>query len=140
MRRAGRWVARWVALCGASAALAGCAARPAPPMQPALAEVLPPAAGVEGRYRGTARLVRADSSACPRSGPRTLELAGPVVTLAYSVPPRQRVSLTAEVRSDGRILAEDGVGTLDGQWTAGRLEVTISSAMCEHRWTMNRIA
>ena len=134
-----RRVGRFAALLGLAAMLAACA-RPAPPSPPVTAAApgpLPP--GIEGRYRGTARLVRAANNFCPRSGPRTLELTGPVLTLSYSVPPRQRVPLTADIQSDGRLLAEDGVGTLDGQWTNGLLEVTIGSEMCEHRWTLTRI-
>ena len=100
----------------------------------------PPPQGIEGRYRGTARLVRAANNFCPRSGPRTLELTAPALTLSYSVPPRQRVPLTADIGPDGRLLAGDSVGLLDGRWSDGRLEVTISSEMCEHRWTMTRIS
>ena len=100
----------------------------------------PPPQGIEGRYRGTARLVRASNNFCPRSGPRTLELTAPALTLSYSVPPRQRVPLTADIGPDGRLLAGAGVGLLDGRWSDGRLEVTIGSEMCEHRWTMTRIS
>ena len=131
---------RFAALCGLAALLTACA-QPTPPSSPvtAAAPPGPPPPGIEGRYRGTARLVRAANNFCPRSGPRTLEMTGPVLTLSYSVPPRQRVPLTADIQPNGRLLAEDGVGTLDGQWTAGLLEVTIGSEMCEHRWTLTRI-
>lgn len=130
---------RTSAVCCLLATLAACAP-PAPPAQGQAIRLEPPPAGIEGRYRGTARLVRAENNFCPRSGPRTLELTGPALTLAYSVPPRQRVPLTADIGPGGRILAEDGAGVMDGQWTDGRLEVTISSGMCEHRWTMTRIS
>lgn len=121
-----------------AAALAGCAAPPPP--APVVEAVPSPPPGTDGRYRGTARLVRAENNFCPRSGPRTLEVSGGTVTLSYSVPPRQRVPLTADIQADGRVTAEDGEGRLEGQVLDGRLEVTISSGMCEHRWTMTRMS
>ena len=122
--------------------LAGCATRrPAPqPVTPS-----PPPSGIEGRYRGTARLVRSDSRFCPRSGPRVYELENGVVTFAYSTVPASvnarpaRVPLTAPVQPDGRIQTSDGVGTIDGQLQDGLLEVTIASQECEHRWTMRKV-
>ena len=103
----------------------------------------PPAAnpqpGVDGRYRGTARLVRAAGPYCPRSGARVLDVSGGTISLSYSVAPRQRVSLTAQAASDGRIQASDGEGTIDGQVANGRLEITIASRQCEHRWTLTRV-
>ena len=98
-----------------------------------------PPAGVDGRYRGTARLIRAETGACPRSGPRTLEVSGGAITLSYSTPPRNRTPLTAAVQGDGRIEAGDGVGSLEGHVRDGRLEVTIASEMCEHRWTLTKV-
>ncbi len=98
-----------------------------------------PLVGVNGRYQGTARLIRATGSYCPRSGARVLEISGDSFTLSYSAAPRQRVPLTAQVAPDGRIQASDGEGTIDGQLTNGRLEITISSRECEHRWTLKRV-
>jgi hypothetical protein len=122
------------------AALAGCAAPvPAPPPAPA-----GPPPGIEGRYRGTARLVRSSSRFCPRSGPRVYELENGQVTLAYSTAARpgarpDRVPLTAQVQADGAIQTTDGTGTMDGTLHDGVLEITIASALCEHRWTMKKV-
>lgn len=113
--------------------LAACA-RPVPVVQ---APAGPPP-GIDGRYRGTARLVRGDRL-CPRSGPRVYELERGQVTLSYSAGGRARVPLTADVQPDGRLQASDGVGVLDGRLADGVLEVTISSRQCEHRWTMRQV-
>ena len=121
-------------------AMAGCATpKPPPPMAPPA-----PPSGIEGRYRGTARLVRAGSRFCPRSGPRVYELENGQVTLAYSTESRpgarpERVPLTAQVQPDGQIQTSDGTGTLDGALHDDVLEITISSALCEHRWTMRKV-
>lgn len=136
MRHAASWAPALLGLV-----LAGCATRPP---APAPAPAGPPS-GIEGRYRGTARLVRSDSRFCPRSGPRVYELENGAVTLAYSTVPLssrsrpERVPLTAPVRSDGRIQASDGVGTIDGQLNDGLLEITVSSQECEHRWTLHKV-
>lgn len=127
------------ALLAASAALLGACAAPAPaPDERPSARAPEPPAGVDGRYRGTARLIRADTAGCPRSGPRTLELSGGTITLSYSTPPRNRTPLTAQIQGDGRIEASDGVGSMEGQARDGQLEVTIASEMCEHRWTLTK--
>ena len=116
-------------------ALLGACARTPPPV----AEAPPgPPPGIDGRYRGTARLVRGDRY-CPRSGPRVYELQNGTVTLAYSGGGRRRVPLSGQVQPDGRVQASDGEGTLDGQLVDGRLEITIASLQCEHRWTMRQI-
>ena len=114
-------------------ALAGCAQR-------ATAPELPPGPppGVEGRYRGTARLVRGDRF-CPKSGPRVYQVANGAVSLAYSAGGRARVTLTADIQPNGKISGSDGVGTLDGQLTDGLLEITITSPQCEHHWSMNKV-
>lgn len=98
-----------------------------------------PPPGTEGRYRGTARLVRAAGPYCPRSGARVLEVSNGTVSLSYSAAARQRVSLTATIDGSGHIEASDGVGTMEGQIADGRLEVTIASRQCEHRWTLTRV-
>ena len=98
-----------------------------------------PPPGTDGRYRGTARLVRATGPSCPRSGARVLEVSGGAISLSYSVPPRQRVSLTAPIGPDGRVQASDGEGTIDGTVSDSRLDVTIASRMCEHRWSLERV-
>ena len=102
-----------------------------PPAEP------PPSAN--GRYRGTVRLVRAEGATCPRSGPRVYEVQNGQVTLSYNAGPRQRVPLTADIGGDGKFQASDGVGTLEGQLQDGRLEVSIASRFCEHRWTLTRV-
>lgn len=100
--------------------------------------------GTDGRYRGTARLVRGDR-ACPRSGPRVYDVESGKVTVAYSGDRRTprstpaRVPLSADIQSDGKLQASDGTGTLDGQLAGDTLEFTISSALCEHRWTLRHV-
>jgi len=128
-------------LCGAavlalSAAVAACAQPIVLRPQAAAAA----AAGTDGRYRGTARLVRAESRFCPRSGPRVLEISGGAITLSYSGDTqRSRVPLTAPIGDDGRIQASDGIGAMEGQLRDGQLGVTISSRNCEHRWTLTKV-
>ena len=114
-------------------ALEACASKPRVP------EPLPgPPAGVEGRYRGTARLVRGDRF-CPKSGPRVYEVQNGNVMLAYSAGGRTRVPLTAQIQQDGNFSTNDGDGRLEGTARDGNLEVTITSRQCEHRWTMRKV-
>ena len=94
---------------------------------------------MDGRYRGIARLIRAERPGCPRSGARVLEVTGTAITLPYTVRPRQIGQLTAEVQPDGGFQASDGVGSLNGTVHGGRLEITISSAMCENHWSLTRV-
>ena len=98
-----------------------------------------PPSGIDGRYRGTARLVRAVDRYCPRSGPRVFQLSDGDITLSYSGAGRERIPLTAAVQPDGRFRTSDGEGTLEGQVENGMLEITISSGQCEHHWTMRKI-
>jgi len=95
--------------------------------------------GVDGRYRGTARLVRADGRFCPRSGPRVFEVQGGAVTLSYQGPGRERVPLSAPIQGDGSFDISDGQGRLQGHAAGGELEMTIASQYCEHHWTMHRM-
>ena len=116
--------------------VSACAPAPAaivlqPPAEPSLS--------ANGRYRGTARLVRAEGATCPRSGPRVYEVQNSQVTLSYNAGPRQRVPLSADIGGDGKFQASDGVGTMEGQLQDGRLEVSIASRFCEHRWTLTRV-
>jgi hypothetical protein len=117
------------------AALVGCATPPPPP-PPVVAAPPPP---VDGRYRGTARLVRAERPGCPRSGARVLQVTGNAITLPYTIRPRQLGELTAEIQPNGVFQASDGLGTLDGTLRGGQLEITISSAMCENHWSLTRV-
>ena len=120
-----------LALAGA---LAACAPKPivlAPPV---------PLVGADGRYRGTAKLIRAESRYCPRSGPRVLEVQGSSITLSYSGDTqRSRFPLTATIGQDGTIQASDGIGTMEGTLRDGQLGVTIASRACEHRWSLTKV-
>ena len=116
--------------------LAGCATPPAP------IELSPqpgPPTGVEGRYRGTARLIRSDNRYCPRSGPRVYEVQNGAITLSYQGAGRARIPLTAPIRGDGRFDTSDGEGRLEGRVSDGALAMTIASQYCEHHWTMRLI-
>ncbi len=126
---------RRLAMLAAAAGLAAC-------QQPKPIVLTPqsPPPNVDGRYRGTVRLVRAESPSCPRSGPRVLVVSNGTITLSYSGDaPRSRTSLTAFIGPDGRIQATDGVGAMDGQFSDGQLGFTISSRTCEHRWTLSKV-
>ena len=116
--------------------LAGCAAQPAPIV---LTPPPGPPVGIEGRYRGTARLIRSDNRYCPRSGPRVYEVQNGAVTLSYQGPGRSRVPLTAPIGPDGKFDASDGEGRLEGRAASGGLTITIASQYCEHHWTMRLI-
>jgi len=119
------------------AVLAACSSTPKPiVLRPVAANPQP---GIDGRYRGTARLIRAAGPYCPRSGARVLDISGGSFSLSYSAAPRQRVSLIAQIGPDGRIQASDGEGSLEGQAGNGRMEVTVASRLCEHRWTLTRV-
>ena len=127
---------RWAALAILALALAGCASKP----PPVVAQPPPgPPAGVDGRYRGTARLVRSDNRYCPRSGPRVYEVQNGFVTLSYQGPGRERVPLTATINPNGDFDTSDGEGRLQGHLGNGTLTMTIASQYCEHHWTMNLI-
>jgi len=115
--------------------LAGCGTPERIVLQP------PPGApaGVDGRYRGTVRLVRAGIASCSKSNPRVLQVTDGIISLGYTSAPRQRATLTTTIQGDGGIHANDGVGTMEGQAKDGQLELTIASSLCEHRWTMTRV-
>jgi hypothetical protein len=59
--------------------------------------------------------------------------------MSYTIRPRQIGQLTADIQPDGLIQASDGVGQLDGTLRDGRLELTISSPMCENHWSLTRV-
>ena len=119
--------------------LLGVAACASPPPPASQGPPPGPPSGIEGRYRGTARLVRSDSQFCPRSGPRVYEVQNGVVTLSYQGEGRRRVPITAPIQPDGTFDVSDGEGRLQGQVSNGALEMTIASQYCEHRWTMHLI-
>ncbi len=117
--------------------MAGCASKPAPIV---LQQPPPqPPSGIEGRYRGTARLIHADNRYCPRSGPRVYELQNGQITMSYQGPGRARVPLTAPIQPNGDFDVSDGEGRLQGHVADGQLEFTIASQSCEHHWTMRLI-
>ena len=116
-----------------AAGLAACAKPPPAPEPP------PPRVDVDGRYRGTARLVRAGGPGCPRSGARVLQIEDSTVTLSYRLSARRLVKLTAVATPDGTLHADDGTGQLDGTIRDGRLEVTVSSPLCENRWVLTKV-
>ncbi len=118
-------------MLGACVVLAGCAEE-----RIALKPPPGPPAGVDGRYRGTVRLVRANDRSCPRSGPRLLQVSNGRIELSYNAGPRQRQVLATTVEGDGTIRASDGVGSVEGRVADGRLDLTIASATCEHHWSM----
>ena len=127
----------WAASALLAVALAGCAAPQPPPIK--LTPPPPPPSGIEGRYRGTARLIRSDNRYCPRSGPRVYEVQNDVVTLSYQGPGRGRVALTAPIQPNGDFDISDGEGRLQGHVGDGALVATIASASCEHHWTMQLV-
>jgi len=99
----------------------------------------PVAQSVDGRYRGTARLIRAEGAGCPRSGSRVLEITGNAITMSYMMAPRELGALTADVQPDGVVRASDGLGSLEGTVRGGEMQVTVSSPMCENHWTLTRV-
>ena len=126
---------RRVALLAVLTGLAACQPQPI-----TRASQAPPPPGTDGRYRGTVRLIRAESRFCPRSGPRVLEVYDGQITLSYSGDAlKSRVPLTAQVGGDGHIQASDGIGTMEGELRDGQLGVTIASRACEHRWTLTKV-
>ena len=127
--------ARTVAALALAALVAACVKPPAPAVEVPAG----PPPGVDGRYRGTARLIRAGSAGCPRSGARVLEVSGDSLTLSYRLSARQLVQLTAPIAPDGGIQASDGAGSIEGHIGDGKLEVTVASRMCENHWIMTKV-
>ena len=117
------------------AALAGCV----PPQAPQVAASIPAAApeGIDGRYRGIARLTRATIPGCPRSGSRIVTIEGNALSLNY----RGRTvsyALAAVVGPDGGIHGSDGRGTIEGQLSGRHLDLTVASDFCEVRYALDR--
>ena len=117
------------------AGLAGCGGPKPIVLQPPAG----PPTGVDGRYRGTARLVHAENRFCPRSGPRVYEVQNGTVTLSYQGAGRARVPLSAPIGPDGAFDTSDGEGRLQGHAANGELEMTVVSQSCEHHWTMHKM-
>jgi len=119
------------------AGLAACSSgRPIPRVSRA-APVLPPAT-IDGRYRGIARLIRADTPGCPRSGPRVITVANGTLTLQYRGTPRTSYDLSATVSPDGAIHGSDGRGVIDGQISGNHMDLTVTSPICDLRYALNR--
>ena len=98
-----------------------------------------PPSGVDGRYRGTVRLIRAGIKGCSKSNPRVMQVSGGLISLGYTPGPGQRATLTTTIEGNGGIHASDGVGTMEGEAKDGRLEFTIASSVCEHHFSMTKV-
>ena len=95
-------------------------------------------AGIDGRYRGIARLTRANVRGCPRSGSRVVTVDGNALSLNYRGASAS-YALAAVVGPDGSIHGSDGRGTIEGQISGNHLDVTVSSQYCEVRYALDRI-
>jgi hypothetical protein len=98
----------------------------------------PAPVSIDGQYRGIARLVRANVSGCPRSGPRIVTVTNDSLSLTYRGP-TVSYSLIGMVGPDGSIHGGDGRGTVDGQITGRHMDLTVSSAFCEVRYALERM-
>ena len=126
--------ARWAAVA-ALAVLSGCGA-PQRPLAPGVIAAAPD--GIDGRYRGIARLVRASIAGCPRSGSRVVTIEGNALSLTYRGA-RVSYSLIATVGPDGSVHGSDGRGTIEGQISGRHLDLTVSSEFCDVRYALERI-
>ena len=104
--RAALLLLRGLSACGGN--------RPVGTAEPA---ALPPS-GIDGRYRGIARLIRADTAGCPRSGPRVI---------------------TVRVTRDGQIHGSDGRGSVDGSISGDHMDLTVTSPICDLRFALTRL-
>jgi len=117
------------------AALSACGApSSSPPPQTASA---PPPTGIDGRYRGIARLVRANIRGCPRSGSRVVVVESNALSLNYRGA-TVSYALAAVVSGDGSIHGSDGRGSIEGQITGNHMDLTVSSEYCEVRYALER--
>ena len=128
--------ARCLALLAVALA-AGCAAPKPPPVPPAPVASQAPEQ-VDGRYRGIARLVRAEGRGCPRSGNRIVTVEGNALSAPYRGPTAS-YALAATVGQDGSIHGSDGRGTIEGQITGSHMDLTVSSKYCEVRYALERM-
>lgn len=99
----------------------------------------PPPAAIDGRYRGIARLIRADTTGCPRSGPRTVTVESGTLTITYRATARASAPLSAAVGSDGSIHGSDGSGAIDGQISGRHMDLTVTSPICDVRYALDRM-
>ncbi len=126
---------RWL-VWGALAALSACATTPGPQGAP-VADAPAAPTMIDGRYRGIARLTRANIRGCPRSGSRTVTITGNTLSLQYRGPTAS-YALAATVSPDGSISGADGRGTIQGQISGSHLDLIVSSDYCEMRYALDR--
>jgi hypothetical protein len=119
---------------GALAALSACGSPPASPA----AQAPPPPSTIDGRYRGIARLTRANIRGCPRSGARLVAVEGNALSLNYRGTAAS-YALVAVVSPGGSIHGSDGRGTIDGRISGSHMDLTVSSDQCEVRYELDRI-
>ena len=117
-----------------AAVLAGCAA---PVAQPTAGPTRAAPDGIDGRYRGIARLTRATIAGCPRSGSRVVTIEGNALSLNYRGA-RASYALAAVVGPDGSIHGSDGIGTIEGQISGRHVDLSVSSQYCEVRYALDR--
>ena len=110
----------------------------APAAQQAAAPTPAAPEGIDGRYRGIARLTRAMIRGCPRSGARVVTIEGNALSLNYRGATAS-YALAAVVGPDGGIHGSDGRGSIEGQVSARHLDITVSSQYCEVRFALDRI-
>lgn len=125
---------RWLVL-GGLAAVSACASTPPPAIQQ-VAAAAPDR--IDGRYRGIARLTRANIRGCPRSGSRTVTVDGGALSLTYRGPTAS-YSLAATVTADGSISGNDGRGTIQGSISGRHMDLIVSSDYCELRYALDRV-
>ncbi|WP_158745570.1 hypothetical protein [Acidisphaera sp. L21] len=117
-----------------AAALAACAA---PQPLPTATETRAAPEGIDGRYRGIARLTRATVAGCPRSGSRVVTISGNALSLNYRGQ-RASYALAAIVGPDGSVHGSDNTGTIDGQITGRHLDLSVSSQYCDVRYALDK--
>ena len=127
--------ARWLAAMGV-VSVAACATPQ--PSSVATSPAAPPPAQIEGRYRGIARLTRAEGRGCPRSGPRVITVEGGALSVPYRGA-SNTYSLAATVAGDGAIHGSDGRGTVDGRISGSHMDLTVSSDFCEVRYALEHM-
>jgi len=98
----------------------------------------PPPDGIDGHYRGIARLMRANIAGCPRSGSRVVNVESGALSLTYRGPTAS-YALVATVGGGGAIRGSDGRGTIAGQISGRHMDLTVSSEYCEVRYALDRI-
>ena len=93
---------------------------------------------IDGQYRGIARLTRAEGRGCPRSGARTVTVAGSAISVLYRGATTS-YSLVGIVGADGSIHGSDGRGAVDGHISGRHMDLTVSSEYCEVRYALEHM-